>query len=72
MVLDFANTAVSPIALTPDCSYTLTRAYTYANGTNMTGGRGYDTAVFTGTADGKLAVSTTSTAKAGVYKINVT
>jgi len=72
MVLDFASATVSPIALTPNCSYTLTRAFTYTNGTTMTNGRGYDTAVFTGTADGKLTVSTTNTAKAGTYKINVT
>ena len=72
MVLDFAAAAVSPITLTPACSYTLSRAYTYANGTNMANNRGYDTAVFSGTTDGKLTVSTTSTAKAGEYKINVT
>ena len=38
----------------------------------MTGGLGYDTTIFSGTADGKLTVSTTNTAKIGTYKINVT
>jgi hypothetical protein len=72
VVIDFGASAVSPLTLTPDCAYTLSRAYTYANGTNMVGGLGYDTSVFSGTTDGKLTVSTTSVSKVGTYKINVT
>lgn len=72
VVIDFAALVVSPTTLTPACSYTLAKSYSYANGSTMTGGLGYDTSIFSGLTDGKLTVSTTNTAKTGTYKINVT
>ena len=71
-ILDFAASTVSPTTLTPACGYTLSRSFTFASGTNLSGSLGFDTAVFTGNTDGKLTISTANKAKAGTYKIKIT
>ena len=71
-ILDFATSAVSPTTLTPACGYTLSRTYAFANGSTASNNLGFDTSVFTGNSDGKLTISTTNKAKAGVYKIKIT